>query len=57
MFGLKGWTISPATAGPESADPFGHAAYAWLAEKNKPGQPDPDCRPCDLHSSEAGQGR
>ncbi|MDQ2873586.1 MAG: hypothetical protein M3Y33_01655 [Actinomycetota bacterium] len=36
LFGLKGWTVSPGSADPQSAGPFNRAAYAWMAEKNKP---------------------
>jgi hypothetical protein len=36
LCGLKGWTISPGAADPESPDPFSQAAYAWLAKDDKP---------------------
>jgi hypothetical protein len=37
LFGLKGWTISPSAADPNSAGPFSRAAYAWLAQSNQAG--------------------
>jgi hypothetical protein len=34
LFGLKGWTISPAGTASEAA--FNQAAYAWLTREDKP---------------------